>query len=279
MRFVLEATESTTHRLSPHVSITATISRLGSSISHSASESFAQSLNRFFGLCCGGQPADSCPYSSRLGMRSSSSRRTWPFQQSQCRWMCASMLIVFAFSNTYVSGAWVVQWICTYNWSLAALLKTLELFQMSPLHNSCFTCVSETCQHTCAVHFQLFVLVLSLLCDHTRLFRAEKASVAFFRRIKLSHSQVPEQKRMMVLPWKVNLLVTLDFLPADINGRLSVHCTWGRLEHQYCLIKEIMRPNALGCLRFHQLDQYILQPKMRLDVVYLSRRLYIVQFQ
>ena len=89
----------------------ATISQSGSSVLLSASESLTQSLKRFFGLCCRREPKDSSPYSSCLGIRSSSSRTTWPTQRRRCQWMCASVLIVFAFSKTSVSGVWVIQWI------------------------------------------------------------------------------------------------------------------------------------------------------------------------
>ena len=97
----------------------ATIFQSGSSILHSASESLTQSLKRFFGLCCGREPTDSSPYNSCLGMRSSSSRITWPTQRRRCGWMCASMLIVFAFSKT----TYINTYIQTYIKHLAGFSK------------------------------------------------------------------------------------------------------------------------------------------------------------
>ena len=49
-----KATGSTLHHLSPYT----TTSQLGSSISHSASESFTQSLNPFFEMYCEREPTD-----------------------------------------------------------------------------------------------------------------------------------------------------------------------------------------------------------------------------
>ena len=159
----------------------ATISQLGSSILHTASESLIQSLTRFFGFCCGQEPTDSSPYSSCLGMRSSSSRITWPTQRRRCRWMCASMLIAFAFSKTSVPGVWVIQWIPRIDlrqrwWKRLRCFRCLRYTTVHPR----FTWIQEICQHTGIVHFELGTLFQSPLQPNT-IFQGRESSRCFFQ--------------------------------------------------------------------------------------------------
>ena len=166
----------------------ANISQSGSSILHGASESLTQSLKRFFGLCCGQEPTDSSPYNSCLGMRSSSSRITWSTQRRRCQWMCASMLIVFAFSKTSVSGVWVIQWI-----------PRIDLRHRWWKRSSCFRCLRYTTHvsheygrhvNTQALYTSILVLFFSPLCDLTHDFSGQRRLSLLFSSVKQSHRQV-----------------------------------------------------------------------------------------
>ena len=161
----------------------ATISQSGSSILHSASESLTAvfefeaflrlmlwaGANRYFSIQqLLGNAVVIKPYNV-----------AHPTKTMTVDVLCASMLIVFAFSKTSVSGVWVIQWI-----------PRIDLRHRWWKRSSCFRCLRYTTHvsheyrrhvNTQALYTSSLVLFFSPLCDHTRCFRAEKAPVAFFQ--------------------------------------------------------------------------------------------------